>query len=144
MSTGETMTSDFTMALSSVAPLDVWIAIKTVLRRELGEREWEMWIQHARLWRVDHGCFAVLMPRKGKAIYGGLRYYKRVKALSRRMGFDCIMMAETDWDFFQLRREAVEALPADDPRRKKILRYDEEEALLRRPFLEPPCSEVWR
>jgi hypothetical protein len=101
---------------NSIAPLDVLIAIKTVLRRELGESEWEMWIQHARLWRVlgegsADQTMGVLMPRNGKAIFGVLRYLKRVRRLAHKMGFGVIVSP------------AAEDLGC--------------------PFLEPPCSPLW-
>lgn len=131
---------------SSISPLDVWTAIKTVLRRELGEREWEMWIQHARLWRVMSGdTLGVLVPRNGKASYGILRHIKRVRGLARKMGYAVIVSVQPDMDHFQLRGESIDALPDGDPRKRPLLeKWETEQLWLAHPFLEPPCSESWR
>jgi len=130
---------------AGVAPLDVWIAIKTVLRRELGEREWEMWIQHARLWRVMGGdTLGVLMPRNGRAIFGVNRYIKRVRQLAAKMMFGVIISPETNWEFRELTRQTIGALEDDDSRKRKLLEtWETQQAWLIEPFIEPPCSPLW-
>ena len=130
---------------SSIAPLDVWIAIKTVLRRELGEREWEMWIQHARLWRVLSGdTLGVLIPRNGKAAFGSLRYIKRVRSLARKMGYGVMFSVQVDMEQFQLRGESIDALQDDDPRKAELLeKWETQQKWLAFPFLELPCSPLW-
>jgi hypothetical protein len=130
---------------NSIAPLDVWIAIKTVLRRELGEREWEMWIQHARLWRVMSGdTLGVLMPRKGRACFGVNRYIKRVRKIAAKMQYGVMVTPETNWETRQLLRETIEALEDDDPRKLQLqLKWDTQQEWLKVPFLEPPCSPLW-
>ena len=134
----------------SIAPLHVWVAIKTVLRRELGEPEWEMWIQHARLWRVgDEGTrdqtLAVLMPRNGRAIFGSNRYYKRVRQLAAKMMFGVMIMPATDMELFRAHREAFESMDDEQPRKKELLaKWDQQNEFLSQPFLEPPCSPLWK
>jgi hypothetical protein len=147
------MTSDHPITRSAdvpistaLAPLDVWTAIKIVLRRELGEREYEMWIQHARLWRVMGGdTLGVLMPRNGRAIYGVNRHIKRVRRLAARMMFGVIISPAADMEQFQLRGESIDALEEDDPRKPELLeKWETQQAWLAFPFLEPPCSELWK
>jgi hypothetical protein len=130
---------------TALTPLDVWIAIKVVLRRELGEREWEMWIQHARLWRVMSGdTLGVLMPRNGRSIYGVNRHIKRVRRLASKMKFGVIISPFHDMEQFQLRGESIDALPDHDPRKRKLLeKWETQQAWLAFPFLEPPCSPLW-
>jgi hypothetical protein len=139
-------------AITSLSPLDVWTAIKTVLRRQLGEREWEMWIQHARLWRVMSGdTLCVLMPRNGRACYGIERHKRRVRALAARMCFGVLVSVEYDLDYHQMKREAIEAIdrgddfPATHQHAQQLLaKWEEEHAWLIEPFLEPPCSLLWK
>jgi len=104
---------------AGIAPLDVWIAIKVVLRRELGEREWEMWIKHARLWCAQYEgekdqTLAVLMPRNGRAITGANRYYKRVRQLGAKLMYGVLIMPWINMEDFHLKREAIEAMPVSD------------------------------
>lgn len=138
-----TLSSD--VLISSVSPLDVWIAIKTVLRRELGELEWEMWIQHARLWRVMGGdTLGVLVPRNGKAAYGSLRHMRRVRRLGARMGFGVMLTVAHDPGYQQIQREAIVAMDEDDPRKWQLqLKWETQQAWLAVPFLEAPCSPLW-
>jgi len=130
---------------AGIAPLDVWIAIKVVLRRDLGEREWEMWIQHARLWRVMGGdTLGVLMPRKGRACFGVNRYIKRVRKLAARMSYGVMVTPEIDQETRQLSRESIEAMEEDDPRKwRLLLKWETEQKWLSVPFIEPPCSPLW-
>jgi hypothetical protein len=121
-SKGTQMTSDHPITRSpdppisaGIAPLDVWIAIKTVLRRELGEREWEMWIQHARLWRVMSGdTLGVLVPRNGKTSFGMLRYMNRVRRLAAKIAYGVMVTVQVDMEQFMLNREAIEAMTVSD------------------------------
>jgi len=135
---------------NSLPPLEIWQAIKIHLRRELGEREWEMWIQHARLWRVmDEGSsdqtLGVLMPRNGRAIFGVNRYIKRVRQLAGKMAFGVIISPETDMEQFQLRGESIDALDDEDPRKAEWMeKWEQQQAWLICPFLEPPCSPLWK
>jgi len=128
-----------------LTPLDVWSAIKTVLRRELGEREWEMWIQHTRLWRVMGGdTLGVLMPRKGRCCFGVYRHIKRVRKLAARMFYGVMVTAEIDQETRQLSRESIEAMDEDDPRKwQLLLKWETEQEWLSFPFIEPPCSPLW-
>jgi hypothetical protein len=159
MSAGETMTSDLPITRPtdvpiSISPLDVWTAIKTVLRNELGEREWEMWIQHARLWRLlgkDEGTLGVVMPRNGRCVYGIQRHRKRVRQLAARMCFAVVISVEYDIELHQMKREAIEAEDRgpDFPEchkhaRRLMAKWQEQHDWLSHPFLEPPCSELWK
>jgi hypothetical protein len=130
---------------SPIAPLDVWIAIKTVLHRELGEREWEMWIQHARLWRVmGKNTLGILLPRNGRVIFGAQRHIRRVRRLAHKMMLGVLLSVDTDWVTRELNRSMFEGLEDSDPRKKKLLsRWEQEQIFLTEPFLEPPCSPLW-
>lgn len=134
---------------TSITPLDVWTAIKTVLRRELGEIEWEMWIQHARLWRVlgegtEHQTLGVVLPRQGRAIYGALRHMKRVRALAGKMMLGVLVSPAVDLGAHELKRQAIEELPAGDPRKARMLdKWEDQHIYLSHPFLEPACSPLW-
>lgn len=135
----------------SLSPLVVWTAIKNVLRRELGEREWEMWIQHARLWRVMSGnTMGVLVPRNGRACFGILRHKKRVRALASRMGFAVVITVQEDMEYREMKRAAIEETDRgpDFPHchkhaRRLLAKWKEEQVWLTQPFLEPPCSDLW-
>jgi len=137
-------------APTQISALDVWTAIKTVLRRELGEREWEMWIQHARLWRVmgegtPSQTLGVLMPRNGRACFGVNRHVKRVRQLAGRMMFGVLISQATDTEQRVLQREAYEALVDDDPRKEELLeKWETQNEWLSEPFLEQPCSPLWK
>lgn len=128
------MTSDHPITRSTdapistgLAPLDVWTAIKVVLRRELGEREYEMWIQHARLWRVmGDDTLGVLVPRNGKASFGVLRHVKRVRRLARKMAYGVIISVAHDMELHQLKREAIEAMPVSDLGTDELREYRQE------------------
>jgi hypothetical protein len=149
MTSGHPISRSPDVPICTIAPLDVWIAIKTVLRRELGEREWEMWIQHARLWRVmaegdREQTLGVLMPRNGRAIFGVNRYIKRVRQLAAKMMYGILIAPATDPEQHQLSREAYEGLDDDDPRKTELLeKWEMQHIWLSHPFLEEPCSLLW-
>jgi len=80
-----------TPVASSLAPLVAWTAIKNQLRRELGEKEWEGWIRHARLMRHSEArgkyCAGLLvcMPRNGSVIFRGMRHQPKMNRLARKL-----------------------------------------------------------
>lgn len=145
MTSDHPITRSLDHPISSLPPLEIWQAIKIHLRRELGEREWEMWIQHARLWRVMSGdTLGVLMPRSGRAIFGVNRHIKRVRNLAAKMMLGVIISPETNWEFRALTRQTIDALEDDDPRKSKLLAtWETQNVWLSEPFLEPPCSPLW-
>jgi len=129
---------------SSITTLDVWIAIKTVLHRELGDREWEMWIQHARLWRImPDATLGVLVPRSGRCSFGANRYIKRIRGLARKQGFGVMLTVAHDMELFQLNREAIEAMSPSDRRDDLMEKWQSQNEWLSEPFIEPPCSPLW-
>jgi len=138
--------------ITPLSPLDIWTAVKNVLRTELGEREHQMWIQHARLWRVmSRDTLGVLMPRNGRACYGILRHLKRVRKLAARMGFAVVISVQEDMEYRQMKREAIEEMdrgPDFPACHKHALRlmaeWEEQQAWLTEPLIEPPCSELWK
>jgi|SRR5947209_5556396 len=82
-------------------PLDAWKAIKATLRTQLGDREWEMWIRHARLWKVlsestCDRCLVIEMPRNGQAIFGANRHLGTMRRLASRMLFGLVVTVEMD------------------------------------------------
>lgn len=145
--------------MSSLPALDAWIAIKTVLLQQLGRREWDLWIRHARLMKASpaSGRYAagmlVAMPRNGKAIFGAMRFYLggtserpragKLKAIAQRLGYDLCLCVAPDAEVGKLFHEAVAELDDDDPRKRYFLDEADRAAQEER-YLEDPPSELWR
>lgn len=130
------------------SPLDAWQVIKIHLRDKLGEREWELWIRHARLMKASPpryqwaaGMF-ITMPRKGRVIFGALRFYKALKTTAGRLGYDLLLGVAEDLEEGRLFQEYVQTLEDEDPRKRNLLDQVDRNAELNT-YIEAPPSELW-
>lgn len=131
----------------SIPPLDAWIAIKIHLRRELGEKEWELWIRHARLMRVMGAAnyrphLMIALPRNGRCIFGAMRFQNRLRSEARKLRFGLNLAVAFDEEE---RRLALELAATFDPEDKRRLELEEKwgnESNFS--YIEGPCSELWQ
>lgn len=100
-----------TCAANSIEPLYAWLTIRNVLRHELGEREWELWIRHARLTRYSQArgryraSILICMPRNGRAIFGAQRWLKKMRTLAHKLRYELSVTVQPDEDQVGLARE---------------------------------------
>lgn len=79
-----------------------WQAMKIHLRRALGEKEWDMWIRHARLTRFSEprgryrGAILISMPRNGRVIFGAQRHLPRLRKFAGKLNYELCLTVQPD------------------------------------------------
>lgn len=87
--------------VKSLPALDVWKAMKEVLRRQLGPIAWELWIRNTLLMRVmgegtDQATLLIALPRNSASITEGQKQVAVMRRLARRMNYHLAITIQPD------------------------------------------------